>query len=386
MHLTRAVVLFGVFAAVSAGAAPLEVLRPADGETVPLLTAQQKSYLDLPRADRIAKFADEGYRKKMAGFGSMPAPVELAWRGGSGGAVAVKLFLGGECVFATNVAANALKVYNLEIAREYSWTVSAGGESASARFRTEDRALRLIHVPSVKNCRDLGGRIGLGGCRIRQGRIFRTRAFNGDARQKTVTNEQGRVETVNTPGWKRIHEDDRELLTKCLGVKSDIDLRYEREVRGMAGSPLGPGVEWLHLPVNSYGGFGSAMSKESFAKIFRVCADPSRHAVAFHCSAGQDRTGAVAFALGAILGMDEEELYKDWEATGFWNPSKNLRHDTKFNALLDLFRRLPGANWTERAVSYALSCGISRDEIEGFRSGMLEGYKSASARKEKSGK
>ena len=78
--------------------------------------------------------------------------------------------------------------------------------------------------------------------------------------------------------------------------------------------------------------------------------------------------------------MDEEELYKDWEATGFWNPSKNLRHDTKFNALLDLFRRLPGANWTERAVSYALSCGISRDEIEGFRSVMLEGYKGTSAK------
>ena len=73
--------------ATAAGAAPLEVLRPADGETVPLLTVEQKSYLDLPRADRIAKFADEGYRKKMSGFGSSPAPVELAWRGGSGGAV-----------------------------------------------------------------------------------------------------------------------------------------------------------------------------------------------------------------------------------------------------------------------------------------------------------
>ncbi|MBQ6914510.1 MAG: DUF4838 domain-containing protein, partial [Kiritimatiellae bacterium] len=334
-------------------------------------------------AERVAKFADKEYRKKMSSFGSSPSPVELAWRGGPGDAASVKVFLGGECVFATNVATTSVRVYNLEIAREYSWSVSVGGETASAVFRTEDCAPRLLRVPSVKNCRDLGGRVGLLGCRVRQGRIFRTRAFNGDARQKTATNEQGRVEVVDIPGWKRIHAVDRELLTKFFGVKSDIDLRYDREVKGMTCSPLGPGVEWLHLPVNSYGGFGSAMSKESFAKIFRVCADPARHAVAFHCSAGQDRTGAVAFALCAILGVDEEELYRDWEATGFWNPSHNLRHETKFCKLLDLFRRYPGENWTERAEAYALSCGIARAEIERFRAVMLEGYGESSAVKAK---
>ena len=377
--MSASVFVVAALAAIVVSAAPLEIVKPAPGETVPLLTERQKSYLDLPRAERVARFADEGYRKEMAGFGSMPAPVELVWRGGSGGAVCVKLFRGGECVFSTNVLAASVKVRNLEIAREYTWSVSDGATSASSEFRTEDRAPRLIHVPSVKNCRDLGGRVGLGGRRVRQGRIFRTRAFNGDARQKTVTNEQGCVEKVDVPCWKRIHADDRELLTKFFGVKSDIDLRYDREVKGMSGSPLGPGVEWLHLPVNSYGSFGSDMSKRSFAEIFRVCADPSRHAVAFHCSAGQDRTGAVAFALLALLGVEEDELYKDWEATGFWNPSKSLSHETKFENLLGVFRRLPGANWTERAEAYAISCGITREEIERFRAVMLEGYEPAKA-------
>lgn len=375
--MKRAALLLVALAAAAACAAPLEVARPCAGATVPLLTADQKGFLDLPRDERVEKFADAAYREKLAGFGSSPAPVELAWRGGSGGAAAVRLFLGGECVLSTNVEAASVRVYNLEAAREYSWTVTVGGETASAMFRTEDRAPRLLHVPSVKNCRDLGGRAGLRGCRVRQGRIFRTRAFNGDARQITVTNDAGQVEVVDVPGWQRVSAADREQLTGFFGVTADIDLRYDREVRGMAGSPLGPGVEWLHLPVNPYGSFGSAMSKESFARIFRVCADTARHAVAFHCSAGQDRTGAVAFALCAMLGVDEEELYKDWEATGFWNPSTSLRHETKFCKLLDLFRGYPGADWMERAEAYALSCGLTRAEIEGFRLVMLEGYGSA---------
>ena len=89
MYLTRAAVLLGVFVAAAAGAAPLEIVRPSYGETVPLLTAEQKSYLDLPRAERVAKFVYKEYRKKMAGFGSSPSPVELAWRGGPGDAASV---------------------------------------------------------------------------------------------------------------------------------------------------------------------------------------------------------------------------------------------------------------------------------------------------------
>ena len=81
MCLTRAAFFLGVFAVASAGAVPLEIVRPSGGETVPLLTVEQKSYLDLPRAERVAKFADDDYRKKMAGFGSMPATRTRCWRG-----------------------------------------------------------------------------------------------------------------------------------------------------------------------------------------------------------------------------------------------------------------------------------------------------------------
>ena len=40
--------------------------------------------------------------------------------------------------------------------------------------------------------------------------------------------------------------------------------------------------------------------------------DPANYPIDFHCIAGQDRTGAVAFILNALLGVEEEELYLDW--------------------------------------------------------------------------
>ena len=51
--MKRAALLLSVFAAAAACAAPLEVARPCAGTTVPLLTAGQKGFLDLPRDERV---------------------------------------------------------------------------------------------------------------------------------------------------------------------------------------------------------------------------------------------------------------------------------------------------------------------------------------------
>ena len=346
--------------------AAIRIVAPLDGATVEQHTALQKEFLALSPEARKAKEADKDYRNALAANkrGSEPKPIELRWEGASG-PVALTVTADGRTVLATNLTASSFELRGLEIARTYRWTVAAGGESVSATFTTEDEVPRLIDLPSVKNARDLGGYIGLEGRRVRQGRIFRTRAYNGDAREKDGKQEYG---------WKRIHEDDRIRFVEELGVRNDIDLRYDREVVGMEGSPLGEKVRWRHLPVNSYGSFGSAMSKASFKEIFRLCADPAEHGVTFHCSAGQDRTGAVAFELLALLGVKETDLYHDWQATMFWNNTLNFNTENRFEKLLEMYRKLPGTDWTERAEAYAKSCGISEEEIERYREVMLEGY------------
>ena len=54
-----------------------------------------------------------------------------------------------------------------------------GTERATCVFKTLDLAPRLIALKGrIPNCRDIGGRIGLGGRRIRQGLVFRSAGLN----------------------------------------------------------------------------------------------------------------------------------------------------------------------------------------------------------------
>ena len=178
-------------------------------------------------------------------------------------------------------------------------------------------------------------------------------------------------------GWQkgksRVTPEGRAIFLDRYGVKSDIDLRSDGECWGMTGSPLGDGVKWFHYSSAAYAGMFGKRGKEQFAKVFRVFLDEKNYPVIFHCIAGQDRTGAVAFILNGLLGVAEEELYLDWEATGFWNQNASFfNHDRLFNKLIAGFRKLPGKDLHEQIENYVLSCGFTREDIEKFRSIMLE--------------
>ena len=173
-------------------------------------------------------------------------------------------------------------------------------------------------------------------------------------------------------GKSRVTPEGRAIFLDRYGVKSDIDLRTDGECWGMTGSPLGPQVKWIQVSSAAYAGMQGERGKTQFAKVFRVFLDEKNYPIIFHCIAGQDRTGAVAFILNGLLGVPEEELYLDWEATGFWNKNPKFDHAGRFNKLIDGFRKLPGKDLHEKIENYVLSCGFTREDIEKFRGIMLE--------------
>ena len=172
-------------------------------------------------------------------------------------------------------------------------------------------------------------------------------------------------------GKSRVTPEGRAIFLDRYGVKTDIDLRSDRECWGMTGSPLGEGVRWIQISSTAYAGMQGKRGKSQFAKVFRVFLDEGNYPIVFHCIAGQDRTGSVAFILNGLLGVPEEELYLDWEATGFWNQRMNFNH-SRFNRLIAGFRKLPGKDLYEQIENYVLSCGFTREDIEKFRRIMLE--------------
>ena len=568
----------------------VELLEPQDGATVAQLTEAQREYIAMPLAERRLKFADRIFRAKELGVSPQasgaerrkswwPKPVLLTWKAEPGVTYAVRVAekKTGAVWTERQVTGGELAVDSLKIATEYEWTVSDAKGSASRVFVTEDLAPRLIADPRVPNVRDLGGRIGLGGRRVKQGLAIRSAGLNGNARTgvfdpKALAKEdpkgaiaalkprqealaglwRGLVEkggsfglvNIRLPGsWSvrrlpdglsqlramaslaetltgmeeaggspaaetveaddenrlrlgepgdgrwcfvrgvveaeedgfaqlgvaadwywamavngtvvrdriagnsmefaaflheltfpvrkgpneillvvgsgslgymlrfgsfqmsakprhaadegkvakemveglarhaggyekgetRIGDDNRDFWLKTLGVRTDIDLRSDRECRGMTESPLGPTVAWRKISSNAYAGMASDIGRESFAKVFRVFLDERNYPIDFHCIAGQDRTGAVAFILNALLGVSENELYLDWELSGLWNRNPDFNHAKRFDRLTKVFTEgYPAATIHESVEAYVLSLGFTKEEIGRFREFMLE--------------
>lgn len=502
------------------------------GRAVPLLNEGQKAYLALPRAERVKRFADKGERLKLKALGDKPQKVWVDWEGTPTVTWTFALRLGERTVETQTVKTNAVCLNNLEIARTYRWTATDGTTTRSGAFETEDVAPRLIDIPGVPNVRDFGGRIGRGGRRVRQSRVYRSAGLNNNATPEFWTLEELRAQdadgsfarlerklrddlaywtaaatnpppmhfvdarvsdrwtvvtngdvavytqTVESPAdgwitvgcggewfwrirvngetafdlmtagnvkapvgpdnhlvplrlrkganeirveskggdaswtfaaanrpeaslaqiaaskkletekrldrevvhkyrrWKpgtaRLTDETRAYMLDVLGIRSDIDLRSGPETSGMTGSPLGPTVTWFHYPAQMYANLGSPLGRQQFSKTFRVFLDEKNYPIDFHCIAGQDRTGAVAFILNGLLGVDEDELYKDWEATCFWNKNVSLRHETSFNRLVGVFDAYPGVTINDRIEKYVLGCGFKPEEISHFRDLMLE--------------
>ena len=159
----------------------------------------------------------------------------------------------------------------------------------------------------MRNARDIGGRIGLNGRRIKQGLVFRTGGLNHNANATYYTFDEilalykeGKLATAgagrsrglgaeyeaklksrrvldkshlrlfkhgpNKPGEERLSQADKDYLLGFIGLKSDLDFRSDWECFGMTGSPLGDDVTWYHYCcVAGYGGFVSPTGRASAA-------------------------------------------------------------------------------------------------------------------------
>ena len=372
----------------------IKILEPAQGAVVPLLTDAQKAYFDIPTAERRIKFRDVRFRKELSRSGEhapdgkvirqayWPKTVRLAWtpvKGAEAYTVTVKDAKKGETVVNETVAGTSLEIDNLEVAAEYVWTVTGGGDSCSGKFKTEDRTPRLIRYPGVPNVRDLGGWIGLGGRRVRQGMIIRSAGLNENAHREKVdpdAKEKPEGEPKLITGKSRVEGENGAYILKRFGIRSDIDLRSPSECFGMEGSPLGPSVAWFHYPSSAYAGMHTRhgeRGRAAFTEVFKVFLDEKNYPIDFHCIAGQDRTGSVAYVLEALLGADEEHLMRDWETTAFWNRNVKFAHAERYDKLVEGFKvNFPADTVLERVEKYILSLGFTEADIEKFRSIMLE--------------
>ena len=378
--------------AVFSGALPT-LTSPADGSTVAVHTAVQDDFLKRPMSERRTSLEDGAYfsglRPSVSGpwdetssnghtanaASAYPKPVTLSWTGTGPFAVTVRRATDGKIVFSIDgLSANSVDVFNLEINRPYSWTVSNDdGISTTATFTTEDVYPRLLWDfdprGGIFGIRDIGGAVGLDGCRVRQGVIFRSSELSGCSGSGC------------SQGASFISEANRGFWLDELGIRFELDLRDSSQA-GIMKSPLGTGVGYAQISGSDYGNIfdvfdwqgkisensDTNLVKKALRTVIECVQEASKHPVVIHCQLGKDRTGTLAFLLEALLGVSEDDARRDWEASFFWYH----KNRTNLDAVVDGLANYAGSTLAERTCSYVKSIGITDAEIAAFRTAMLE--------------
>lgn len=248
---------------------------------------------------------------------------------------------------------NSYDVYNLKVNMPYYYQIKSVHHQKSffsdvKEFTIDDIAPRNIFVEGVENVRDLGGWNTSGHYYIKQGMIYRTAQFNYGGSLNSFVSAPTKA--------------GKETLLKELKIKTDIDLRKtiafndEDEVNGIKSSPLGSKVKYVSCPM-IYGNSNIFTRSENIPSIkafFDTLAEPSNYPIAFHCVRGTDRTGALAYVLGALLGMSEEDLILDYLFSDLANISNPVFYSTISgdNFYVQGIRNAEGDSLSEKAKSY----------------------------------
>ena len=394
----------------------VELVSPAEDGIVQLVPDAQKRVMSLPTlAERINLLeADRAGSKELRHdkFWRKAKPLVLEWRQPAGGRWSAKVEIGKKRDLSDALAwyvragktdaatgrkeaddkpdggkmSYVVPRANLEIASRYFWRVTLRGvctrfdcgprcsckeskkvkRSAVASFRTEDFAPRWIELEGgVHNVRDIGGRRTQDGRRVKQGMAYRGQGLN----HNSVTGE--------AKGRNRLTVEDVEYLAGTLGIRTDLDLRGKAELADLAASPLGEGIAFVHCSGCCYKEIFSQKGKAQMAKGFRVFCKRENYPIYMHCIGGADRTGALSYVLNGVLGVDRQGLDTDWESTFYpkipdVNPDPNFWcRESHFNDGFSKYGK-DGDSWNRRIELYLLDCGVTRAEIEKFRSIMLE--------------
>lgn len=242
-------------------------------------------------------------------------------------------------------------VYNLKVGTPYYWCVQKNGKrSETMSFQTAETLPRCLKIDGASNIRDMGGRVTPFG-RIRQGLLYRGSEFELHMHLQPSGADE----------------------LKRLGIRTEIDLRGE--ARDKVDYTVGEliGMRRAYLPIEAYASFFDKAYRTSLKSIFKLLADPKSYPIYFHCWGGADRTGTLAFVIGALLGVKYEELVFEYEFTSISVFGIRTRNYSEFCDFLEKFMELDGDSLSDKAHVYLKKyAGVTDMQIASIKKILLD--------------
>lgn len=302
------------------------------------------------------------YLSKPEDGNDRPVPVQLSWSPVAGSVayrvtVSPKVGFEGECVRAT-VTKTSFGIENLRTGADYAWRVeSAVADGAvslvtNGVFSTEANVVRWLHVPGVRNVRDIGGWTGL-----RQGRVYRGSQLNMLDGYPVGMMPEG-----------------RQVLVRKLGVRTEIDFRAPTQnERGDFVNEGALGVRFLSRPIPPPPRLFDPDAAESYREALRVFAAADNYPIYMHCAAGAERTGLIAFMLEGLCGVPEEILAADIELTSFSCFKIRPRDLPRFRACIEKVRTYRGDSLKDKFADFAVrGLGLLPEEVKAIQSNLMK--------------
>ena len=316
-------------------------------QTFEIHTELQKDYLagDFKMISLFAKGKEEL---------SKPLPVKLSWDNAN--ATSYKLYLSESEDFNSYViyeaSINNLDIYNLKINTLYYWYVeyelnSELVKSDTKTFVIDQTTPRNLNIDGATNARDLGGyKLGVNKY-VKQGMIYRTARYNENETQDLLITIDGIKEMV-----------------EVLKIKSELDIRRtdNNENGGLTSSPLGNCVNYYSLPMKS-GGNILLLNKDMIKDVFTVLGNETNYPIVIHCSIGTDRTGLLCFLINALLGVSEEDLYRDYLFSNFGNIGGSRSYSIIDTYIMNI-SSAQGDSLADRTYNYLLGIGVSKTDLD----------------------
>lgn len=264
---------------------------------------------------------------------------------------------------------------NLVPGRDYRYIVTRqedGTKVGLGSFSTIGLIHQVFFHSRVRNARDLGGWPTTDGKKVKYRKLYR----GGDITSSRLNNK-GITEMLNE------------------GIRAEIDLRESKDLESSS-SRLGKDIAFYNANMSKgYGGLiRDYPGKVAATFTFAVKCLREGKPIYFHCSIGRDRTGTMAALFLGLLGVSESDISKEYELL-FFSPAdwslnggktefdysrvKKYGHRYTCDTLWQLGGKALGVSDNDTSVSFArrieaylLSNGVAQQDIDDFRSLMLE--------------